>query len=90
MIFFNEFIEQYYFYISIGIFIIVYTTLLVSEIVQRRNLKFEDYAISFLIIGLASVLWIIAIPILLGILIVCLYIYLVKRITKIYMKRSEE
>lgn len=87
---FNDFMEQYYFYISISLFIVTYTGVVVSEIVSGRDPSIEDYAISFLIIGLASVLWIIAIPILFGILIVCLYIYLVKHITKIYMKRSEE
>ena len=87
---FNDFMEQYYFYISISLFIATYTGVVVSEIVSGRDPSIADYAISFLIIGVASVLWIIAIPILLGILIVCLYIYLIKRITKIYMKRSEE
>ena len=86
----DQFMEQYYFYIAISLFIVTYTGVIVSDIVSGRDPSIEDYAISFLIIGLASVLWITAIPILLGILIVCLYIYLVKHITKIYMKRSEE
>ena len=86
----DQFMEQYYFYIAISLFIVTYTGVIVSDIVSGRDPSIEDYAISFLIIGLASVLWIIAIPILFGILIVCLYIYLVKHITKIYMKRSEE
>lgn len=86
----DQFMEQYYFYIAISLFIVTYTGVIVSDIVSERDTSVEDYAVGFLIIGLASTLWFIAIPILFGILIVCLYIYLVKHITKIYMKRSEE
>ena len=86
----DQFMEQYYFYIAISLFIITYTGVIVSDIVSERDTSVEDYAVGFLIIGLASTLWFIAIPIILAVLVVCLYIYLVKRITKIYMKRSEE
>ena len=86
----DQFMEQYYFYIAISLFIVTYTGVIVSDIVSERDTSVEDYAIGFLIIGLASTLWFIAIPIILAVLVVCLYIYLVKRITKIYMKRSEE
>lgn len=86
----DQFMEQYYFYIAISLFIVTYTGVIVSDIVSERDSSVEDYAIGFLIIGLASTLWFIAIPIILAVLVVCLYIYLVKRITKIYMKRSEE
>ena len=86
----DQFMEQYYFYIAISLFIVTYTGVVVSDIVSGRDPGVEDYAVGFLIIGLASTLWFIAIPIILAVLVVCLYIYLVKRITKIYMKRSEE
>lgn len=86
----DQFMEQYYFYIAISLFIVTYTGVVVSDIVSGRDPGVEDYAVGFLIIGLASALWFIAIPIILAVLVVCLYIYLVKRITKIYMKRSEE
>lgn len=86
----DQFMEQYYFYIAISLFIVTYTGVIVSDIVSERDTSVEDYAVGFLIIGLASTLWFIAIPIILAVLVVCLYIYLVKRITKIYMKRSEE
>lgn len=89
MIFFNEFIEQYYFYISIGIFIVVYTALLVSEIVQRQNLKFEDCALGFIAVAFISVIWFIVIPIAIAIFLVYLYILLVKKITKLYIRRSK-
>lgn len=86
----DQFMEQYYFYIAISLFIVTYTGVIVSDIVSERDSSVEDYAVGFLIIGLASTLWFIAIPIILAVLVVCLYIYLVRRITKIYMKRSEE
>lgn len=86
----DQFMEQYYFYIAISLFIVTYTGVIVSDIVSERDTSVEDYAVGFLIIGLASTLWFIAIPIILAVLVVCLYIYLVRRITKIYMKRSEE
>ena len=86
----DQFMEQYYFYIAISLFIVTDTGVIVSDIVSERDSSVEDYAVGFLIIGLASTLWFIAIPIILAVLVVCLYIYLVRRITKIYMKRSEE
>ena len=86
----DQFMEQYYFYIAISLFIVTYTGLIVSDIVSERDPSVEGYAIGFLIVGLASTLWFIAIPIILAVLVVCLYIYLVRRITKIYMKRSEK
>ena len=86
----DQFMEQYYFYIAISLFIVTYTGLIVSDIVSERDSSVEGYAIGFLIVGLASTLWFIAIPIILAVLVVRLYIYLVRRITKIYMKRSEE
>ena len=85
----DQFIEQYYFYIAIGIFIIVYTTLLVSEIVQRQNLKFEDCALGFIAVAIISVIWFIVIPIAIAIFLVYLYVLLVKKITKLYIRRSK-
>lgn len=89
MIFFNEFMEQYYFYISIGIFIVVYTALLVCEIVQRQSISFEDCALGFIVVAFISVIWFIVIPIAIAVFLVYLYVLLVKKITKLYIRRSK-
>lgn len=45
----DQFMEQYYFYIAISLFIITYTGVVVSEIALGRDPSIEDYAISLLL-----------------------------------------
>lgn len=86
---FELFLDQYYLYISLGLFFAVYTGLLIySNIAGEQNLDPEDYAISFIIIALACVGWVFIIPVLCLILLGYLYIKGVNWISQVYIKRS--
>lgn len=86
---FELFLDQYYLYISLGLFFVVYTGLLISSnIAGEQNLDFEDYAITFIIVALACVVWVFVIPLLCLILLGYLYVKGINWISQIYIKRS--
>lgn len=86
---FHEFMDQYYAYITTAIFLISYTGLIVSEVINDHELDLELCLFGFLIVGFLSAIWFVILPILILILIVFLYIKLISWIAKIYKKRSE-
>lgn len=86
---FELFLDQYYLYISLGLFFVVFTGLLIySNIAAEQNLDFGDYAISFIIVAFSCVIWVFIIPVLCLILLGYLYIKGINWISQVYIKRS--
>lgn len=85
----DDFLNQYYIYISAILFFLTYTGLLVHANIKNQNFDTEDYFLSFVLVSLTSVVWIFIIPVIVLFLLVSLYIKCINWISQAYIKRNK-
>lgn len=85
---FDDFMNQYYFIICTILFVVMYTSLIVIDLVQGNQVSLESYALGFILVASLSIMWMLVIPIVLLVLFFYGYIKLVRYIASIYVKRN--